>query len=101
MGKILDRTNDQWVYLERYVKLLSIRVVRGCLKIAESEDMMAGENSFGTSNARYLQQSQMQQHQTSCNQTPEHLSSKYSPYLTSSQRQTLSKGFHAATSQNQ
>ena len=32
-GKTLDRKTDQWVYLERYLNTLNIRVVKGWLKL--------------------------------------------------------------------
>ena len=33
-GKTLDRENDQWIYLERYLNTLNVRVVRGSLRLA-------------------------------------------------------------------
>ena len=35
-GKTLDRETDQWVYLERYLNTLNIRVVRGWLQMSQA-----------------------------------------------------------------
>ena len=35
-GKTLDRRTDQWVYLERYLTTLNIRVVRGWLQMYQA-----------------------------------------------------------------
>ena len=39
-GKILDRDTDQWVYFERYLNTMSMRVVRGSLKMADAANQL-------------------------------------------------------------
>ena len=35
-GKTLDRRTDQWVYLERYLTTLNIRVVQGWIQMYQA-----------------------------------------------------------------